>query len=69
MPRAKRLPPRFADYPDRGCWLAPSCLDCPLPVCRHDLPPGLLKKTLDRLRSETMAARRPAEGDAVDVVG
>lgn len=24
---------------DTGCDLAPSCLACPLPACRYDLPP------------------------------
>ena len=60
MPRAKRLPPRFADYPDRGCWLAPSCLECPLPACRHDLPPDLLRKVLARLRAEEQMTRPTA---------
>ena len=23
--------------PDEGCDLAPSCLNCPFPICRHDL--------------------------------
>jgi len=23
-------------YPDRGCDYSPSCLDCPLPICRYD---------------------------------
>lgn len=26
-------------YADTGCELAPSCLRCPLPACRYDLPP------------------------------
>lgn len=26
-------------YRDEGCDLHPSCLSCPLPACRYDLPP------------------------------
>lgn len=29
--------PEHTDYPDEGCTYFPSCLACPLPVCRHDL--------------------------------
>lgn len=24
------------DHPDKGCSLAPRCLECPLPRCRYD---------------------------------
>ena len=27
---------------DTGCNLYPRCLDCPLPVCRYDIPEGRL---------------------------
>ena len=26
--------------PDQGCQYSPSCLACPLPVCKHDRPNG-----------------------------
>ena len=26
------------NYPDTGCEIAPSCLRCPLPQCKYDLP-------------------------------
>ena len=29
-----------AHFEDTGCWASPKCLDCPLPQCVHDLPPG-----------------------------
>jgi len=29
--------PTFQSYPDRGCKLAPKCLECPLPVCKEDM--------------------------------
>ena len=25
-------------YPDTGCEHSPSCLSCPLPLCKYDLP-------------------------------
>lgn len=29
----------FSDiYADHGCSVAPSCLNCPLPVCKYDAP-------------------------------
>jgi len=35
--KSRRDPsPIYGKYPDRGCNLAPSCLDCPLPQCKHD---------------------------------
>jgi hypothetical protein len=30
------LPERY--YKDEGCELSPSCLRCPLPYCKHDVP-------------------------------
>lgn len=30
---------RNGGYQDKGCDLAPKCLECPLPACRYDLPP------------------------------
>jgi len=30
--------PEDADYHDTGCELAPSCLKCPLPQCKYDVP-------------------------------
>jgi len=29
---------RKSEYPDTGCELSPTCLDCTQPVCRYDLP-------------------------------
>lgn len=26
------------DYVDEGCEYSPTCLDCPLPKCKHDAP-------------------------------
>ena len=41
--------PRFSDYPDDGCEVAPSCLRCPLPQCKYD-DPGLLTRMRVRAR-------------------
>lgn len=30
-------PPTYEDYPDKGCNVAPRCLDCPLPQCKEDV--------------------------------
>ena len=30
--------------PDRGCEVAPKCLECPLPQCKYDDPAGYLRQ-------------------------
>jgi len=32
--------PEEHTYLDKGCRLAPSCLNCPFPYCAYDLPGG-----------------------------
>ncbi len=32
--------PEHLEYRDEGCELAPRCLECPLPRCKHDEPGG-----------------------------
>ena len=32
------LPAEYSPLDDDHCDVAPSCLDCPLPLCRYDLP-------------------------------
>jgi hypothetical protein len=58
--------PEHLDYNDGGCELAPSCLRCPLEVCRYDQPGGarVLRQTDrdDRLR------RFHAEGSSIDAL-
>ena len=34
--------------PDTGCSLAPSCLACPLPQCRYDVPVLMQKRMHQR---------------------
>lgn len=33
------LPRDQANWIDRGCEIAPHCLECPLPECRYLMPP------------------------------
>lgn len=35
-------------YKDEGCDLAPSCLNCPFPACRYDMPKGIRHATIGR---------------------
>lgn len=40
LPRVSRAElPDYADYRDTGCDVSPSCLRCPLPRCKFDVPP------------------------------
>ena len=41
-------------YTDTGCILAPSCLHCPLPQCKHDLPQTSTKTLLRLVRDATV---------------
>ena len=45
-----RLPEHATYYRDDGCNLAPSCLNCPLPVCKYDSPQVELRLRNDRFR-------------------
>lgn len=60
---AADLPPEFCHYPDEGCELAESCLNCPLPVCVYD-GPGAKRRLLKQQRALDIARRR-AEGKTV----
>jgi hypothetical protein len=48
------------NYPDNGCSASPSCLQCPLPQCRYDVPGGLQTLRAVKRRAEVEALR--AEG-------
>lgn len=47
-PRRDALPEHY-DYRDTGCEIAPSCLRCPLPVCKYELPKRELRGQLARM--------------------
>ena len=36
--------PEGTDFTDGGCNLAPSCLNCPLPLCKYDMPTHILNR-------------------------
>jgi len=51
----------FADhmaYPDTGCELASSCLNCPLPQCKYDRPGGARRAALESRDREIALLRR-----------
>ena len=71
-----RGPAEYDHYADTGCEFAPSCLACPLPVCKEDAPPGWLKRHRRRLydsgvvrviRQESLTAEQAAARFGVTV--
>lgn len=54
--REDALPDRMA-FPDTGCELAPSCLRCPLPRCKHDAPGGARRLATDARDREIVLLR------------
>ena len=53
----ERQLPENAQYRDDGCDLHPSCLSCPLPVCRYDIPGGK-RAVLNLYRNERIVRLR-----------
>ena len=49
--------PEDWDYPDRGCELWPSCLQCPFPRCRYDEPGGISNSVRETRNSEIQRLR------------
>lgn len=54
----------FGNFRDDGCSVAPSCLACPLPQCRYDVPGGA-RIMLNEVR-DTRIAQAHAAGASVD---
>ncbi len=50
--------PQWFTYRDDGCELAPSCLRCPLPICKYDYPGGVLGLHSDMKREGIVASVR-----------
>ena len=50
--------PEHVDYRDEGCEVAPECLACPLPRCRHDDPRGQRREAKDKRNRDLLAVRR-----------
>ena len=57
--------PEYVDYADTGCDLYPSCLRCPLPVCRYEVGGGA-KTMLRRGRDASIVAAAKRYGSTVD---
>ena len=55
--RVDILPERHP-YHDDGCDVSASCLRCPLPRCKYDVPNSARQERRDRRDAEIMAARR-----------
>lgn len=49
--------PEYASYRDTGCELAPSCLECPLAICKYD-DPHWGKRNLKARRNEEIVDMR-----------
>lgn len=47
--------PENANYYDKGCKLAPSCLACPLAECYLDLPKGGIRVVESQRRKQKVA--------------
>lgn len=59
LPLVRRdMLPENAAYPDTGCDLFASCLQCPLARCRYDAPPGGLRRLLTEARDREIALIR-----------
>ena len=58
--------PEFASYRDTGCELAPSCLECPLEVCKYD-DPNWGKRNLKARRNEEIVNMRAAGMTVVQI--
>ena len=43
LPKGRYASGRELEYIDNGCEYSPSCLKCPLPVCKYDAQ-GIAKK-------------------------
>ena len=56
--------PEQIHYVDRGCEVSATCLDCPLPRCRHD-DPAWYRALLREGRDMEMATARQQEGLSV----
>ena len=56
------LLPEHVQYQDSGCEVSPSCLSCPLPICRYDVRGGLAAIRRQPRDEELLALRRNGTG-------
>ena len=64
--RADTLPEN-ATYRDDGCDVSPSCLNCPLPICKYD-DPDYLRRTARSARDRAILDVRRREALTVPVL-
>jgi len=50
--------PEFTPYQDDGCEVSPSCLECPLPRCKHDDPDWYRRMRLNSRDARVLEAQR-----------
>jgi hypothetical protein len=60
--RLEDLLPEQIQYRDDGCEVSPSCLTCPLPVCRYEVRGGLAALQRGPRDAELMDAHRKGAG-------
>lgn len=56
--------PENSTYRDDGCDVSPSCLNCPLPICKYD-DPDYLRRTARSARDQAILAARERESLSV----
>ena len=66
LPREDALPEHL-HYRDTGCDLFASCLRCPLPRCRYDVPGGV-RALLNRVRDQEIRELRCDANVPVDEI-
>lgn len=59
--------PESRNWPDKGCDLAPKCLECPFPQCRYDLPGGALQAARPEERYVVIREMHAAGMHAADI--
>ena len=60
------LPEQYP-YRDNGCEVSPSCLECPLPMCKYDDPTAYYRQIRDSRDREIVQAKR-VEGKSVSQI-
>lgn len=61
--RSDTLPENLT-YRDDGCDVSPTCLNCPLPICKYD-DPDFLRRTARSARDRAILETRRLEGLSV----
>ena len=63
LPTRSDTLPENTRYRDDGCDISPSCLECPLSLCKYD-DPGWMQRESKRVRDDAIYRAR-LDGDAV----